>query len=652
MVKVAKSAGFCFGVNRAVDKVYELCDENKKVYTWGPIIHNENVVGELERKGVQILNSIEDARKISEGVIVIRSHGIDRHTDESLRSISKESEGKIDIFDATCPFVKKIHRKVEEASRNGKFVIIAGDETHPEVEGILGWCEGESAVVDSVEKLAKIDLASKKNVCLVSQTTYNYKKFKDLVDFLEKKGYSRSTSVDNTICNATEERQTEARELAAASDLMIVIGSPSSSNSRKLYEISSGYCNKTYFIQDAEELDGMINELSAYKRIGITAGASTPHNIIEEVHRTMEENVDFEQMLEESLKSIHNGEVVEGTVIDVKEDEIVLNIGYKADGIISRSEYTKDNSLDLTTVVKPGDVLKAKVVKVNDGDGQVLLSTKRVINDRVSQVIQDAFDNKTVLTGKVVEVVKGGINVLVDDTKVFIPASLVSDTFEKDLTKFQNQEIEFNVIEYNPKKRRVIGDRKTLVAAQKAAKQAAALADIIEGDVFEGTVKNITDFGVFVDIGDVDGLLHVTEMSWVRTGNPKKLFKVGDKVRVFVKSIKGNKIALSKKFDDENPWADAETKFAVGNVVTGKVARMADFGAFVELEPGVDALLHVSQISKDRIEKPSDVLSVGQEITAEIVDFRPEEKKISLSMKKLIKNEEPAAEAATVETEE
>jgi 4-hydroxy-3-methylbut-2-enyl diphosphate reductase len=647
MVNVARSAGFCFGVNRAVDKVYELCDENKKVYTWGPIIHNENVVGELERKGVRILNSIEDAQKISEGVIVIRSHGIDRHTDESLRNISNESDGNIEVFDATCPFVKKIHRKVQEASQAGRFVIIAGDETHPEVEGILGWCEGESAVVDSVEKLAEIDFTDKKNVCMVSQTTFNYKKFQYLVDFLEKKGYSRDTSVDNTICNATEERQSEARELAAASDLMLVIGSPSSSNSKKLYEISSGYCNKTYFIQDAKELAGMINELSAYKRIGITAGASTPHNIIQEVHRTMEENVDFEQMLEESLKSIHNGEVVEGTVIDVKEDEIVLNIGYKADGIISRSEYTKDNSLDLTTVVKPGDVLKAKVVKVNDGDGQVLLSTKRVINDRVSQVIQDAFDNKTVLTGKVVEVVKGGINVLVDDTKVFIPASLVSDTFEKDLTKFQDQEIEFNVIEYNPKKRRVIGDRKTLVTAQKAERQAAALADIIEGDVFEGTVKNITDFGVFVDIGDVDGLLHVTEMSWVRTGNPKKLFKVGDKVRVFVKSIKGNKIALSKKFDDENPWADAETKFAVGNVVTGKVARMADFGAFVELEPGVDALLHVSQISKERIEKPSDVLSVGQEITAEIVDFKPEEKKISLSIKKLIKDEEPAAEETT-----
>lgn len=364
------------------------------------------------------------------------------------------------------------------------------------------------------------------------------------------------------------------------------------------------------------------------------------------------EEMNFEQMLEESLKSIHNGEVVEGTVIDVKEDEIVLNIGYKADGIISRSEYSRDNTLDLTTVVKVGDKLAAKVVKVNDGDGQVALSHRKVAGERVSQMLQDAFDNKTVVTGKVTEVVKGGITVTVDDTRVFIPASLVSDTYEKDLTKYTDTEVEFLLIEYNPKKRRIIGDRKQIVAAQKAEKLAAALAKLQVGDVVEGTVKNITDFGVFVDIGEVDGLLHISEIGWGRTVSPKKAFKVGDTVKVFIKDIKGSKIALSKKFDDENPWANAEEKYVPGVIVTGKVARMAAFGAFVEIAEGVDALLHVSQISNKRVEKPGDVLSVGQEIEAMILDVNYETKKISLSMKAVASEEvaeEVAEEAATEE---
>ncbi|MGN0165115.1 MAG: bifunctional 4-hydroxy-3-methylbut-2-enyl diphosphate reductase/30S ribosomal protein S1 [Lachnospiraceae bacterium] len=650
-VKVAKTAGFCFGVSRAVEKVNELADTGSKVYTLGPIIHNEQVVEELCKKGVSVLESVEAAALVTDGYIVIRSHGVDRKTDEILQSIAAASEGRVRLIDATCPFVKKIHRIVNRESEAGKHIIIAGDAKHPEVEGIVGWCLGSVDVVGSAEELEKISFLNKKELCLVAQTTFNYKKFEELVAIIEKKGYSRNTSVVNTICNATEERQTEARKLAMNSDAMIVIGSMHSSNTRKLYEISAGCCNDVYYVQNLKDLESV--DFSSFHSIGITAGASTPHNIIEEVHRAMED-MNFGQMLEESFptKSIHNGEVVEGTVIDVKEDEIVLNIGYKSDGIISRSEYSRDNSLDLTTVVKVDDKMKAKVIKVNDGDGQVLLSYRKVASERVSQMLQEAFDNKTVITGKVTEIVKGGITVLVDDTRVFIPASLVSDTFEKDLTKYQDTDIEFVVIEYNPKKRRVIGDRKQVVAAQKAEKLATALANIKEGDVFEGTVKNITDFGVFVDIGDVDGLLHVSEIGWGRTENPKKTFKVGDTVKVFVKEIKGDKIALSKKFDDENPWADAEAKYAVGTVVTGKVARMTSFGAFIELADGVDALLHVSQISKNRVEKPSDVLSVGQEIEAKIVDFKAEDKKISLSMKVLAQDEEPVAEEPSVESVE
>ena len=357
----------------------------------------------------------------------------------------------------------------------------------------------------------------------------------------------------------------------------------------------------------------------------------------------------FEQMLDAYEKTIRNGEVVEGTVIDVKPDEIILNIGYKSDGIITRNEYTNEPNVDLTTVVKTGDSMEAKVVKVNDGEGQVLLSYKRLAAEKGSKRLEEAFENQEVLTAKVSQVLAGGVCVIVDETRVFIPASLVSDTYEKDLSKFKDQEIEFLITEFDPKKRRIIGNRKTLLVAKKAELQKELFAKINVGDVVEGTVKNVTDFGAFIDLGGVDGLLHISEMSWGRVESPKKVFTVGQTVRVFIKSISDTKIALSMKFEDENPWNGATEKYAVGNIVTGKVARMTDFGAFVELAPGVDALLHVSQISHDHVEKPADVLKIGQEVEAKIVDFNEEDKKISLSIKALTeapaKEEEPSEEA-------
>ena len=343
----------------------------------------------------------------------------------------------------------------------------------------------------------------------------------------------------------------------------------------------------------------------------------------------------FEQMLEDSVKTIRNGEIVQGTVIDVKDDEIILNIGYKADGILTKNEYSNDSSIDLHTVAQPGDKMEVKVLKVNDGEGQVLLTYKRLAADRGNKRIEEAFNNHEVLKAKVTQVLDGGLIVVVDEVRIFIPASLVSDTYEKDLTKYADQEIEFVISEYNPKRRRYIGDRKQLIVAKKAEQQAALFARIHEGDVVEGVVKNVTDFGAFVDLGGADGLLHISEMSWGRIEHPKKVFKVGEKLKVLIKEINGSKIALSLKFEDQNPWKDAATKYAIGNVVTGKVARMTDFGAFVELESGIDALLHVSQIAKEHIEKPSDVLQVGEEITAKVVDFNEADKKISLSIKAL-----------------
>lgn len=359
----------------------------------------------------------------------------------------------------------------------------------------------------------------------------------------------------------------------------------------------------------------------------------------------------FEQMLEESLKTIRTGEIVTGKVIDVKEDEIVLNIGYKSDGIIPRSEYTDDQNLDLTTVVQVGEEMEAKVIKVNDGEGQVALSYKRLAADRGNKKLEEAFENHEVLTAKVAQVLDGGLSVVVEGARVFIPASLVSDTYEKDLSKYADKEIEFIITEFNPKRRRIIGDRKQIMVAKRAELQKELFERIHTGDVVEGTIKNVTDFGAFIDLGGADGLLHISEMSWGRVESPKKAFKAGEKIKVLVKDINGDKIALSLKFPETNPWKDASTKYAVGNVVSGKVARMTDFGAFVELEPGVDALLHVSQISKEHVDKPADVLAIGQEIEARVVDFNEGDKKISLSIKALQAQDEAADDAAVYSDE-
>lgn len=358
----------------------------------------------------------------------------------------------------------------------------------------------------------------------------------------------------------------------------------------------------------------------------------------------------FEQMLEESLKTIiRNGDIVEGTVISVKEDEIVLNIGYKADGIITRNEYSNTPNIDLTTVVNVGDTMEAKVMKVNDGEGQVLLTYKRLAAEKGNKRIEEAFNNKEVLKATVSNVLDGGLSVVIEEARVFIPASLVSDTYEKNLSKYAGQEIEFVITEFNPKRRRIIGDRKQLLVAKKQEMQKELFERISVGMTVEGTVKNVTDFGAFIDLGGADGLLHISEMSWGRVESPKKIFKVGDVVKVLIKDIQGEKIALSLKFEEENPWIRAEEKYAAGSEVTGKVARMTDFGAFVELEPGIDALLHVSQISRDHVEKPSDVLKIGQEITAKVVDFNSADKKISLSVKALDSNESAADSTEEVE---
>lgn len=637
---LAKSAGFCFGVQRAVDMAYEQAG-HREVYTFGPIIHNEEVIEDLKSKGVNIIEDLDELEGKSDCTVVIRSHGVEKKVYDDLNSRG------IHVVDATCPFVKKIHNIVKKDSEAGRVIIIVGDPNHQEVKGIVGWCSGEVHVVDSEEGIISlIDALSDENheISVVSQTTFNLNKFNNIVDIIRNKLYN--VSVYETICNATAVRQKEAKEIASRVDAMIVIGGRNSSNTQKLYDISKKECENTYYIQTLVDLD--LTTFESVSRVGITAGASTPNYIIKEVHSSMAE-LSFEQMLEndESKVSIRQGELVDGTVIDVKPDEIVVDIKYKSDGIITKSEYTNAPNVDLTELVHVGDPITVKVIKTNDGEGQVALSYKQVAAEKVNEKLEEAFNNGEVLKGKVIQVVKGGLNVNVEESRVFIPASLVSDVYEKNLDKYLDQEIEFVLTEFNPKKRRIIGNRKKLVVEQKAEAAKELFARIEVGMVVEGTVKNVTDFGAFIDLGGADGLLHISEMSWGRVESPKKVFKVGDKVKAFIKAIDGEKIALSLKFDETNPWVNAEEKYAIGNVVKGRIARMTDFGAFVELEPGVDALLHVSQISYEHVAKPEDVFKIGDEIEAKIVDFKPEDKKISLSIKAL--QEPPVEEEAPVE---
>ena len=631
-ILLAKSAGFCFGVQRAVDTAYKHADE-KNVYTYGQIIHNEEVVGDLAKHGVKILED-DELDQIKDSKVIIRSHGAEKRVYDILEKNGNE------IIDATCPFVKKIHNIVMDECGTGHTVIIIGDGKHPEVKGIMGWCMSEPVVIGTEEEAEKFvqsclngEYKPSENISIVSQTTFNYRKFHNVVDIIRNKLYN--VTAYKTICNATSVRQREAQEIASKVDAMIVIGGRNSSNTQKLYEISKKECENTYYIQTLVDLD--LTTFESVSRVGITAGASTPNKLIKEVHGRMDE-MNFAELLEndESRGSIKTGEIVEGRVIDVKPDEIIVDISYKSDGVIPRNEYTNTPNADLTELVHVGDAITAKVVKTNDGEGSVLLSYKRVAAEKANEKLEAALESGEILTGKVVQVVSGGLNVMYDETRVFIPASLVSDTYEKNLDKYLDQDVEFILTEYQPKKRRIIGNRKQIIVARKA-EAAKELFDRIEvGMTVEGVVKNVTSFGAFIDLGGADGLLHISEMSWGRVEDPKSVLKVGDKVKAFIKNIDGEKIALSLKFDDTNPWLNADEKYAPGTVVTGKVARMADFGAFIELEPGVDALLHVSQISYDHVNKPEDVYKVGDVVEAEVVECNAADKKISLSVKSLL----------------
>ncbi len=645
-ITVAKSAGFCFGVNRAIQACYDEIGKGK-IYTYGSLIHNKEVTKDLENKGVKIIESLDG---IDEGTVIIRSHGVGKFLYDEF-----EKKG-IRYIDGTCPFVKKIHNIVKENYDNNNNIIIVGNPNHPEVMGINGWCDNSATIIENVEDVENIYFDNKNDTAVVVQTTFRGSKFNDITEAIKSR--ISNVKIYNTICSATDERQREAVELSKKVDKMIVIGDKGSSNTQKLYEICKKYCQNTYYIETICDL--VLNIFSSNDKIGITAGASTPSAIIKEVISTMSEfetrngnieegeELSFQELLDQSLVSLHTGDIVKGTVISVVNEEVSVNLGYKSDGIISRGEFSSDVNVIPSQVVKPGDEIEVFVIRVNDGEGNVLLSKKRIEAQKGMEEIEKAYNEKAVVTGKVVSVVKGGLIAVVNGVRVFIPSSQVSNKFIDDLSVFKDQELSFNIIELDRAKNRIIGGRKALIEKEANEKKAALFDSIEAGKKVTGTVSRLTDFGAFVDLGGVDGLIHISEMSWGRISNPKDVLKEGQTVEAIVLDVdkEKGKISLSLKDADSNPWKIAVEKYAVGTVVEGKVVRMVPFGAFIELEPGVDGLVHISQIAEKHVVKPEDELKIGETIKVKVLEVNPEQKKISLSKKAA---EAPAVEEAKAE---
>lgn len=628
---LAKNAGFCFGVNSALNIAYSLQDNGDgKVYTLGPLIHNEYVVNDLGEKGIEVISRIKDAPENSK--VIIRAHG------EKPETYEEGKRRSVEIIDATCPYVKKIHKLVFEKHQEGCVVVIAGDKNHPEVKGINGWCDESALIADSpedVDDFPEIDGAC----CLVAQTTITRDKYERIYNELKEK--CKNIIKFDTICNATISRQEEAGEIAREADVMLVLGSRTSSNTRKLYEVSKKYCKDTHLIESCDDLPSL--DAKRIKILGITAGASTPKHIIEEVIEKMEElnkqenEISFEEAFESSMVTLRNGDIVKGKVIGHNNAEVFIDLGYKSDGIIPIEEYTDDPDFKPEENIKIGDEIEVFVVKVNDGEGNVLLSKKRIDAIRGIDSLGEAYKNKTPVQGKVVEITSGGVVAVVNGVKVFVPASQLSDRYVKDLNEYLGKTITMVIIEFNRQKKKIIGSRRIVLEEEKQRMEEQFWSDMEVGKRIEGTVKSLTDFGVFVDIGGIDGLVHVSELSWTKIKHPSEVLNVGDKIEVTVLDFDREKKRISLRYrkEEDNPWFNAEEKYKAGDVVKGTVVRLVPFGAFIELEPGLDGLVHISQISNFRLAKPGDAMELGQEVEAKITEVDIEAKKINLSIKEV-----------------
>ena len=653
----AETAGFCFGVNRAVNMVYELLRDGKKVCTLGPIIHNPQLVEELSDKGVRIVESPEEVK--DDETLVIRSHGVERSVYELANNMG------INVADATCPFVAKIHKIVAENSLSGAITIIAGDKNHQEVKGIVGHCFGECFVVASEEELDTIlqneDFFVEKDIILVSQTTFNAKIWGNIQKKLKK--VCTNAKIFDTICNATSLRQSEADKLSMDSDAVIVIGGRHSSNTAKLYDVCHKNCHNTFLIETADELP--TDRLKGLEKIGVVAGASTPAGIIKEVIRTMSENLQsveeqmevkesvqksFEEMTDEeafeaSLSGLTGDQKVEGIVVAVNPSEITVDIGRGVTGYISQAEYSSDPDVKLMDEVKVNDKLNLIIMKINDQEGTAMLSKRRFDAIAGWDNIVAAKESGEIVTGFVKDIIKGGVVAYTNNVRVFIPASQATASRNDSLEDLKGKEVSFRIIEIG-RGRRAIGSIRSVLREERKAAEAKVWENIAVGDRFTGTVKSLTNYGAFVDIGGVDGMIHVSELSWSRIKNPSEVVLVGDTVEVYIKAIDKDKkkISLGYKKEEENPWVIFQKNYEVNDVVKVTIVSMTTYGAFARIIPGIDGLIHISQIADKHIAKPQDELQVGQEVEAKITAVDNDKKRISLSIRALIQKEEEEAQ--------
>lgn len=637
-------------MNRAVTIVNNLLEEGKKVTTLGPIIHNPHMVAELAERGVEIADTPNDLSSMDR-TLVIRSHGVPQ-------SVIDEIEQKgISYENATCPFVSKIHQIVKDNSREGKVILIAGDENHPEVQGIVGHCEGEHYIFKNYEDLGKLlkKLENIENIsiCVVAQTTYDVKEWKNCLKLL-KKVYTNAKIFD-TICSATSIRQSEAEELASISDIMVVIGGRQSSNTAKLFSVCKSNCERTYLIESAAELDDIA--LIDADIIGITAGASTPARIIKEVFNTMTENIEktentaenFAELLEESLKNFNTDEKVHGVVVGIAPNEVYVDVGRKQAGFIPLAELSNDPNAKAEDLVKIGDELDLLIMRTNDQEGTIMLSKKRLDAIKGWDEIIKANEEDTPVTGFVTDVVKGGVIAVANGVRVFIPASQATATRGEPLENLLKKEVSFKIIEVNKGRRRAVGSIRAILKEerQKLADKFWETAEI--GKKYTGTVKSLTSYGAFVDIGGIDGMIHISELSWGRIKHPSEVVKVGDTVEVYIKDLdrEKGKISLGYKNTEDNPWEILKRDYPEGTVTEATIVGMTDFGAFANILPGIDGLIHISQISTERIEKPQDVLKIGDKVTVKITKIDFDKKRISLSIRELL--EDKKSEESTEE---
>lgn len=649
-LKFAKTAGFCFGVKRAMNIAFE--QKGTNIYTLGPLIHNEQAVMKLKKQGIV---SVDDVDEIPNGSkAIIRTHGVCKNVYERLE------EKEIEIIDATCPYVKKIHNIISENYKNGYNIVIAGDENHPEVIGINGWCDNKAVIIKNEQ--FKMDFDSSKKYCFVAQTTFSLDVWKKIKKYV--KNTCQSAVIFDTICSATKDRQSEAEILAKETDAMIVIGGKHSSNTLQLVEVCKRNNAKVFHIETVKELPDAVFYIPV---IGVTAGASTPDWIIKEVKNTMSEEkmvdteLNFAEELEKSLVSLHTGDIVKGTVIGITPTEVYVNLGSKADGIIPVSELSDDDTLSPEDIVKVGEEIEVFVVRVNDVEGTVKLSKKKIDSIAGYKKVEAALETKEILSGKIVEAVNRGVIVLTNGVRVFVPASQTNTRRGEDLEALVGQTTELRVIDVNIRRRKIVGSIRSVASEAKAKQLEEFWAGAEVGKEYEGTVKSLTSFGAFVDIGGIDGLVHISELSWGKIKHPSEVVNVGDKITVFILALdkESNKISLGFKKASENPWKIIEEKYNVGDVVRVKVVRIFPFGAFAEIIPYVDGLIHISQISTERIDKVSSALSIGETVDAKITSIDLENKKISLSIRELLEpevyaeenKEEASSEEITVEEE-